>query len=118
VFGVSLTFGGDIQASATGGYGTGTASERGLTGGVFASQPLRDTNRQNIEQQLFGAFAFATGVGQVAPTAAVPLRALAALVAYSRVHTGVHYPGDAIVGSLIGGALAQATVHALDSHGR
>jgi undecaprenyl-diphosphatase len=63
------------------------------------------------------AFAFATGVGQVAPTAAVPLRALAALVAYSRVHTGVHYPGDVIVGSLIGGALAQVTVHALDSHG-
>ena len=39
-------------------------------------------------------------------------------VAYSRVHTGVHYPGDAIVGSLIGGALAQATVRALESHGR
>jgi membrane-associated phospholipid phosphatase len=64
------------------------------------------------------AFAFATGVGQVLPSAAVPLRALAALVAYSRVHTGVHYPGDAIVGSLIGGALAQVTVRALDSHGR
>ena len=64
------------------------------------------------------AFAFATGVGQVLPSAAVPLRALAALVAYSRVHTGVHYPGDVIVGSLIGGALAQATVRALDSHGR
>jgi undecaprenyl-diphosphatase len=64
------------------------------------------------------AFAFATGVGHVLPSAAVPLRALAALVAYSRVHTGVHYPGDVIVGSLIGGALAQATVHALDSHQR
>jgi membrane-associated phospholipid phosphatase len=64
------------------------------------------------------AFAFATGVGYVLPSAAVPLRGLAALVAYSRVHTGVHYPGDAIVGSLIGGALAQVTVRALDSHGR
>jgi undecaprenyl-diphosphatase len=64
------------------------------------------------------AFAFATGVGHVLPSAAVPLRGLAALVAYSRVHTGVHYPGDVIVGSLIGGALAQATVHALDSHRR
>jgi undecaprenyl-diphosphatase len=61
------------------------------------------------------AFAFATGVGHVRPSAAVPLRALAALVAYSRVHTGVHYPGDVIAGSLMGGALAQATVHALDS---
>ena len=39
---MSLTFGDNIQASATGGYGTGTASDRGLTGGVFASQPLRE----------------------------------------------------------------------------
>ena len=48
------------------------------------------------------------------PQAAVPLRGLAALVAYSRVHTGVHYPGDVVVGSLIGTALAQITTHALD----
>jgi membrane-associated phospholipid phosphatase len=60
------------------------------------------------------AFAFATGVGHVMPQAAVPLRALAALVAYSRVHTGVHYPGDAVVGSLIGTAVAQITTHELD----
>jgi membrane-associated phospholipid phosphatase len=59
------------------------------------------------------AFAFATGAGQVMPAAAFPLRVLAALVAYSRVHTGVHYPGDVIAGSLIGGALAQVTTHAL-----
>ena len=45
------------------------------------------------------AFAFATGVGHVSPAAAVPLRALAALVAYSRVHTGVHYPGDVLAGA-------------------
>jgi membrane-associated phospholipid phosphatase len=63
------------------------------------------------------AFAFATGVGQVMPTAAFPLRALAALVAYSRVHTGVHYPGDVIAGALLGGALAQATTHALAARG-
>jgi len=42
VFGVSLTFGGDIQASATGGYGTGTAPDGRLSGGIFASQPLRE----------------------------------------------------------------------------
>jgi membrane-associated phospholipid phosphatase len=57
------------------------------------------------------AFAFATGVGHVAPIAAAPLHGLAALVAYSRVHTGVHYPGDVIVGSLLGVALAQATAN-------
>ena len=60
------------------------------------------------------AFAFATGVGSVLPYDAIPIRALAALVAYSRVHTGVHYPADAIGGALIGAALAQATTRALD----
>lgn len=60
------------------------------------------------------AFAFATGVGHVLPPAAIPLHGLAALVAYSRVHTGVHYPADVIAGALIGTALAQAATHALD----
>jgi undecaprenyl-diphosphatase len=59
------------------------------------------------------AFAFATGVGRAMPAAGVPLRALAALVAYSRVHTGVHYPGDVVAGALMGSALAQLTTHAL-----
>ena len=64
------------------------------------------------------AFAFATGVGHLMPRAAVPLHALAALVGYSRVHTGVHYPGDVVVGSLIGTTLAQVTTHTLDRHQR
>jgi undecaprenyl-diphosphatase len=55
------------------------------------------------------AFAFATAVGDVLPPASVPLHAIAAAVAYSRVHTGVHYPGDVVAGSLIG-ALAGAAV--------
>jgi membrane-associated phospholipid phosphatase len=60
------------------------------------------------------AFAFATGVGHMHPPAAVPLRALAAIIAYSRVHTGVHYPGDVVVGALTGTALAQLTTQTLD----
>ena len=59
------------------------------------------------------AFAFATGVAHVSPVAAAPLRALAALVAYSRVHTGVHYPGDVVAGSLLGIGLAEATARSL-----
>ncbi len=59
------------------------------------------------------AFAFATGVGTVLPLDAVPIRALAAAVAYSRVHTGVHYPADAIVGAFLGTTLAQITARAL-----
>jgi membrane-associated phospholipid phosphatase len=60
------------------------------------------------------AFAFATGVGNVLPRDALALRALAALVAYSRVHTGVHYPADAVAGSLLGSAIAQITSGALE----
>ena len=59
------------------------------------------------------AFAFATAVGRVHPQAAIPLRGLAALVAYSRVHTGVHYPGDVVAGALAGTTLAQLTTHFL-----
>jgi membrane-associated phospholipid phosphatase len=62
------------------------------------------------------AFAFATGVGQVLPEAGLPLRVLASLVAYSRVHTGVHYPGDVLVGAMIGATVAQACTHTLE-HG-
>jgi undecaprenyl-diphosphatase len=60
------------------------------------------------------AFAFATGVGQVMPLAGVPLRGLAALVAYSRVHTGVHYPGDVVSGAILGSVLAQSTTYFLE----
>ncbi|GAA3007395.1 phosphatase PAP2 family protein [Kitasatospora albolonga] len=52
------------------------------------------------------AFAFAVAVGAELPSAAVPLALLAATVAYSRVHTGVHYPGDVVAGSLLGVAAA------------
>ncbi len=51
------------------------------------------------------AFAFATAAGHALPVAALPLRALAAAVAYSRVHTGVHYPLDVVAGALVGKAI-------------
>jgi membrane-associated phospholipid phosphatase len=54
------------------------------------------------------AFAFAGSVGQDLPALALPLRFLALAVAYSRVHTGVHYPGDAVIGSIVGASVAQA----------
>ena len=60
------------------------------------------------------AFAFANGVGHVLPAASIPLYALAALVAYSRVHSGVHFPGDVIAGALAGTVLAELTTHQLD----
>ena len=60
------------------------------------------------------AFAFASGVATARPEAGIPLTGLAALVAYSRVHTGVHYPGDVIAGSVAGGALAPVAVAMLE----
>jgi undecaprenyl-diphosphatase len=48
------------------------------------------------------AFAFASAMGRAAPGARLPLRVAASTVAYSRVHTGVHYPSDVAIGALIG----------------
>jgi len=48
------------------------------------------------------AFAFATGVSGELPVLAPALVPLAAAVAYSRVHTGVHYPSDVAAGAAIG----------------
>ncbi|MGY1606736.1 MULTISPECIES: phosphatase PAP2 family protein [unclassified Geodermatophilus] len=53
-------------------------------------------------------FAFATAVAQIVPAAAAPLRTLAAAVGYSRVHTGVHYPADVVIGAMIGVAVGEA----------
>jgi undecaprenyl-diphosphatase len=53
-------------------------------------------------------FAFADAVAATLPAVAVPIRGLAVVIAYSRVHTGVHYPGDVIVGALIGGTIGES----------
>jgi membrane-associated phospholipid phosphatase len=48
------------------------------------------------------AFAFASSMGEAVPPMWMPLHLAAALVGYARVHTGVHYPSDVVVGSLVG----------------
>ncbi|MFN2537361.1 MAG: phosphatase PAP2 family protein [Mycobacteriales bacterium] len=54
------------------------------------------------------AAAFTVGVALEEPLLAAPVGVLAAGVAWGRVHTGVHFPGDVAAGILIGTASALA----------
>lgn len=55
------------------------------------------------------AVAFALGAGLVRPGIGAALAPLAAGVAYSRVHTGAHWPSDVFFGSAIGAGAAMVT---------
>jgi len=116
------------RASAIGVGAVGTASlvvNQGLKRVTERTRPDRDG--ENVPEARYvempastsfpsghsaSAFAFATAVGSELPVTGSVLRLLAAAVAYSRVHTGVHYPGDALVGSLVGGMVGQGVAMA------
>jgi membrane-associated phospholipid phosphatase len=55
------------------------------------------------------AAAFAVAVGDVLPGLRLPLGVAAAIVAFSRIYTGVHYPSDIVAGAVVGGLLGRAT---------
>ncbi|MCW2739654.1 MAG: putative glycerophosphatase [Blastococcus sp.] len=57
------------------------------------------------------AAAFVTGLAMESPLAGAALAPVALGVGYSRVHVGVHYPGDVVAGLAVGGALAAASQH-------
>ncbi|ARF58303.1 bifunctional phosphatase PAP2/diacylglycerol kinase family protein [Streptomyces gilvosporeus] len=54
------------------------------------------------------AVAFATGVGFEKPWWGLALAPVAAAVAFSRIYTGVHYPGDVLAGAALGAGAAFA----------
>jgi membrane-associated phospholipid phosphatase len=127
--------------ASTGGAGGRRAAANGLASVALTSaivnlglkplggrrRPDRDTHHVPVARQVTmprttsfpsghaaSAFAFTTGVSAASPPAGIPLSALAALVAYSRVHTGVHYPLDVVAGSVAGVSLAPLAVAALE----
>jgi diacylglycerol kinase family enzyme/membrane-associated phospholipid phosphatase len=55
------------------------------------------------------AVAFTLGVAMVRPALGAALVPVAAGVAYSRIHTGAHWPSDVLFGSAIGAGAALAT---------
>ncbi|HUR76174.1 MAG TPA: diacylglycerol kinase family protein [Sporichthya sp.] len=62
------------------------------------------------------AAAFATGVALEKPLLGVPVGALGGAVALSRIHTGVHYPGDVAAGVAIGALASYAVRRAWPPH--
>jgi undecaprenyl-diphosphatase len=54
------------------------------------------------------SFACATVLALAVPRLSLPLYLLAALISFSRVYVGVHYPFDVLAGALLGYGLARA----------
>jgi undecaprenyl-diphosphatase len=86
-----------------------------LAAGVVAGRQARMPSSSSFPSgHSASGFAFATAVGRDIPWLAFPLSSLAAAVAYSRVHTGVHYPGDALAGALAGSTTGVVVGRALE----
>lgn len=55
------------------------------------------------------SFAAATAIADLQPDYAWPAYGLAALISYSRMYNGVHYPTDLLAGALLGFGIGKAT---------
>ena len=89
----------------------------GSSGGdVVASRRVRRPTSSSFPSgHAASAIAFASTMGEEVPVTWLPLHAAASLVAYSRIHTGVHYPSDVVIGTIVG-ALCGWTVRRAAPH--
>jgi undecaprenyl-diphosphatase len=78
---------------------------------VYRRMTKRPTSSSFPSGHSASAFAFASAVAMEHRGAGAALFPLAAAVAYSRVHTGVHWPTDVAAGAAIGVGAAYATRH-------
>lgn len=80
---------------------------------VPAARRLADGDRPDSSSFPSGhaasAAAFATAVTMESPALGAAIAPVAAAVAYSRVHTGVHWPSDVAAGMVLGSAIALAS---------
>ena len=74
------------------------------------------TSRSLPSGHAASAFAFATGASHELQYEGAGLHVLAAVVAYSRVHTGVHFPADVVLGALMGTVCAQTATRVIGRH--
>jgi membrane-associated phospholipid phosphatase len=79
-----------------------TRPDRARSGVPFGRHVTMPTSTSFPSGHSASAFAFAEGVANTQPALGAAVRVLAFAVAYSRVHTGVHYPADVAAGVMIG----------------
>src|SRR5918998_1040247 len=78
----------------------------------LGAHPVRRLLHESLTTHSFpsghasSAGAFVTGVALECPAVGVALAPLAVAVGYSRVHVGVHYPGDVVAGLAVGATVA------------
>jgi undecaprenyl-diphosphatase len=74
------------------------------------------TSRSFPSGHTAAASAFATAVGSVWPRVGAATALIAVAVGYSRVHVGVHYPGDVAAGALLGVGIGALVGRYLPGH--
>jgi len=83
---------------------------RPAQGGIAVTLSASATGYGMPSNHAANMFAAAQVVGLAEPALRFPFYAAAAIVAYSRVYVGVHYPSDVLAGGLLGMAIGWAMV--------